>query len=219
MKANPTPENTPLHQNINNIRFSSRPGGTANAATATNNYNSKSQAYQRMNQMIVAIDNQFKQLTPTQQAVWNSQAPAFADIQLCGCDENITTGQKLYRSVQYIRNATGQPFDADPSIPGTVPGFGQFLGYPSPYPPSPPTFYTLEIDDTPQDIYIIIQTGEGLSNITLQATASPALTLFLPTNPLFAPLQGLGINTHYPCCVWDTLNQPAGMGDWWNNPP
>jgi hypothetical protein len=64
VKVNPTPPTEAINQVIANTRISTTPSGTTAAATPVNNYNSKSQAYQQMNALVIRLDQQFKALPP-----------------------------------------------------------------------------------------------------------------------------------------------------------
>jgi len=155
---------------------------------------------------------------PTQTA-WNTAAIPYATVKLCGCDENIVTGQKLYRVVNYMSALTGN---------GTI-------TVPPPFPlPGTPTevfLYVLEdIHGTPYEVDIqdelsssgywaIIQLGLGLGNPYWFHGPTDTIIKFFPGDPFFNQLAATANNKLYELCTWDANYAPLGVGQIWANPP
>jgi hypothetical protein len=172
-----------------------------------------------MNASIIQIDNLFHSLSTPDQEAWNTLAPSYAGYHICGCSNTITTGQELYRSVQYIRQMTGQSFNLNPIIGPPIDALVQSFGYPFGPLGGPYTSIDLEPEGNTGIVYCIVQAGEGNLNPVLTFQPAPIVTTVYPGDPVFIRLSTLTPGVLYPLCVWAADFSPCPGVTFYFDPP
>lgn len=66
------------------------------------NYNSKSRHFQDMNNRVVRLDQTYVSLSDEDKALWDTLVPSYSDQYVCGCNEKIVNGKKLFRLVNWL---------------------------------------------------------------------------------------------------------------------
>jgi hypothetical protein len=211
MKANPNPDGSTLNVNAASWRFSTVPSGETQVATAVNNYSSKSQNFQLMNSLVQRLDNQFKGLPPGPgpgtQFAWTSAVADYAAQPVCGCPGTISTGQKLYRLVNYFLTVTGRAENNDPPpVYAFLPiGEGNIRRTSPPITPVNTVIVSVPFADP--SVTLILQLKQGNSN----PQANAAGTTFVAGNPAFLLLWNLTVNSIVNACTWGPDGQPAAI--------
>jgi len=191
------------------IQFSNNRSGSVNMQYHPNNLRSMSPSFVAMNNLVILLDAQYDQLSPTDQALWEISALAYAGMKVCGClNENIS-GKKLYRLVNFS---------------------GQFLGQPiTSTPPPPPLLYPLQllsirrtstgsffvqITYTPltDTALLILNSGAGLSAPTLTLNAGTSSSIGTFNDPAYAWLKNKPTGFNVSWCFFSFSAAPAGAG-------
>lgn len=202
MIVDPNDPPSPVHQVVDNVQLSTWPSGQTIGRVQQNNFSTRSQAYQQMNEQVKNLDTQFKLLPPgpspgPNKLKWKTKAAAHPSTPICGCKYETINGQKLYRSTNFARLAAGlATTDTDPDPAPFDNTLDYIIIYESPPNPTPSV---LLIWQNTLGGAVILQLGKGLGNPCLVYP----LSVVLPGDPLYNILSSLPHFAHIWFCAWD----------------